>query len=209
MCVTAAFLHLLEPKQAKTLGQTDMLILNCAVEANLSKKQWVEMLNKTGSEKITDILELDAADFYRCDFKPILQKRLDSFQSALYRNYWSKLRDRQAAGMTQESLVRVRENAQASPWWMLKKEVVELSKHMENPEWYRTEKNKPLEHHDVTRMIYNIQNRYGLKTGVKGGWSALATDDLKACLRGVRLSDKRVAAKQGGTMLKRSRRCKL
>ena len=76
MCVTATFLHLLEPGQAKSLAQTDMLILNCAVEANLSKKQWHEMLVKTGSEKITDILELDAADFYRFDFKPILQKRL-------------------------------------------------------------------------------------------------------------------------------------
>ena len=73
MSVTAVFLHLLEPGQAKTLGQTDMLILNCAVEANLSKKQWHEMLDKTGAEKITDIVELDAADFYRCDFKPILQ----------------------------------------------------------------------------------------------------------------------------------------
>ena len=49
------------------------------------------MLDKTGAEEITDILELDAADF-----KPILQKRLDSFQSALYRNYWSKLHEWQA-----------------------------------------------------------------------------------------------------------------
>ena len=135
--------------------------------------------------------------FYRCDFKPILQKRLDSFQSALYRNYWSKLRERQAEGMTPASLARA--SKISSPFMWLKNELVELSKHKETAEWYRPEKMKPLEPKAVEKKIEGIQRRYGWKTGVKGGWSALATVELKARVRGERKTDKRTAAKQGGT----------
>ena len=87
MYVSPECLQLLEPGQEKTLGQTDVVILNCAVEAKLSKTQWDEMLDKIGAEKIKDILEIDAEDFHSCDFKPVLQSRLETFQSALYRNY--------------------------------------------------------------------------------------------------------------------------
>ena len=104
MSATAAFLHLLKPGQEQTLEQKDRLILNCAVEARITQNQWFEMLEKTGAEKIEDILLLDAADFYNCNFKAVLQIRLDVFQSILFREYWSKLPKRQAEGTTPASL---------------------------------------------------------------------------------------------------------
>ena len=88
MYVTPAFLYLLEPGQEKTLGQIDMLILNCAVEAKLSKPQWDEMLEQVGAKKIEDVLLVNAAGYEECGFKPVLKNRLETFQSALYANYW-------------------------------------------------------------------------------------------------------------------------
>ena len=99
-----AWLELLEPGQEETLGQTDEVILNCALEAKLSKGQWDEMINQIGAETIEDILVVDADDFHGCDFKPVLRARLEVFQSALWRNYWSKLRERPTEGTSPTSL---------------------------------------------------------------------------------------------------------
>ena len=99
--------------------------------------------------------------------------------------------------MTPASLARASKITSPSMWF--KKEVVELSKHKENAEWYRPEKMKPLEPKAVEKMIEGIQRRHGWKTGVKGGWSTLATDELKARVRGEKKTDKRTAAKHGGT----------
>ena len=102
MAETTAYQYLLEPGQEEPLWWKDTMILKCAVAANLSKLQWNEFLAQVGAENITDILEIEAEDFERCKFKPLLQRRLDHFQHALYVHYWSKLGVRPAEGSTPE-----------------------------------------------------------------------------------------------------------
>ena len=92
MAERTAYQYLLEPGQEELLWWKDTMILKCAVAANLSKLQWNEFLAQVGAGNITDILEIEAEDFERCKFKPLLQRRLDHFQHALYVNHWSKLR---------------------------------------------------------------------------------------------------------------------
>ena len=66
----------------------EQMIMNCAVDAKLSKTQWDEMFAAVGAEKIGDILELLADDYNKCNFKPVLKRRLEKFQSLLYERHW-------------------------------------------------------------------------------------------------------------------------
>ena len=73
-----------------TLTEEDETILTCAVQANITKPQWEEIWNKTGVEKIKDFLDLETEDYDRCELAPIVRRRIEFFQSALYDNYWSR-----------------------------------------------------------------------------------------------------------------------
>ena len=80
---------LLTPGQEEST-ETVQVILNCAVEAKLSKEQWEYLLGEVGAEKIEDVLDLYADDYERCGFKPLLQRRIEKFQSNLFDKYFNK-----------------------------------------------------------------------------------------------------------------------
>ena len=70
MDATSAFRYLLNPEPT----EVEKTILNCAAEAQLSKHQWDEVLEKVGAEKIEDLLELLSADYERCRFRPLRRR---------------------------------------------------------------------------------------------------------------------------------------
>ena len=65
----------------------DLKILTCAKEAGISATQWRYIMKAVGAEKIADILELHLEHFNRCNFKPLLSKRIVNFLDCL----WSQL----------------------------------------------------------------------------------------------------------------------
>ena len=65
--------------------------MTCAVEANLTKAQWDELLHKVGVEKIEDLLDLEADNYKNAGFRPELFSQVEIFQKVLYKNHWSKL----------------------------------------------------------------------------------------------------------------------
>lgn len=101
--------RLLHPGQVE-LTELESMILTCAVDAKLSKAQWDELLDKVGAENIEDLLELDAEDYDICLFKPLMKRRLEDFQSALYDKHWSKQK-----GNRDEADVPARGSGDAEP----------------------------------------------------------------------------------------------
>ena len=90
MYALSVFAHLLRPEDQNNLSELQSMILYCAAKANISKDQWEEVFQKVGAEKIEDFLELHPSEYDLCDFKPLLQRRLQLFQSNLFEEHWSK-----------------------------------------------------------------------------------------------------------------------
>ena len=82
---SSAYRYLLNPDQEE-LTEVEMMILNCAAQAKLSKKQMDEVFTKVGAARLVDLLELHEDDYDHCDFKPLLKLRLKSFQLRLKSN---------------------------------------------------------------------------------------------------------------------------
>ena len=80
----STFAHLLNPEDTN-LTETQKMILSCVAEAHISKVEWEELLRYVGAEKIEDVLELPDETYSSCDFKPLLQNRLQNFQNYISR----------------------------------------------------------------------------------------------------------------------------
>ena len=71
------------------LTELDKKILTCAAEAQISTTQWIQIFEAVGAEKIEDFLQLNQADFDRCNFKPLLHRRVTECQGFLYDRHWN------------------------------------------------------------------------------------------------------------------------
>ena len=74
--------HLFDAGQEEP-NEVELTVLHCAAEAKISKRQWEVMRGKLGIEKIEDFVELYPAAYERCKFKPLLNQRIQKFQSAV------------------------------------------------------------------------------------------------------------------------------
>ena len=63
--------------------ELEKIILTCAAEAKISRTQWEEMMAAVGVDKIEDVLKLHPDDFNTCKFQPLLQRRIEEFQTLL------------------------------------------------------------------------------------------------------------------------------
>ena len=73
----------------KEPNAVEMTVLQCAVEAGISKPQWDLMREALGIEEIEDFLELYSDAYESCHFNPLLYQRVEHFQTALWVNFWS------------------------------------------------------------------------------------------------------------------------
>ena len=81
--------HFLKPEQ-ETPTETEILILNCALEAQLDKEDWDEVYAKVGAKKIINFLELELEDYDQMTFTPLLRRRVVNFQQLLLQKYWNQ-----------------------------------------------------------------------------------------------------------------------
>ena len=72
----------------KEPNEVEMTILQCAVEAGISKPQWDLMREALGIEEIEDFLELYSEAYESCHFNPLLNQRVERFQMDLWENFW-------------------------------------------------------------------------------------------------------------------------
>ena len=83
--------HYLMKQGQEDLTEKEEMILDCAAEAKFSKNQWDELLEQIGAVEIEELLELYAKDYEGCGFSPLMRRRIQNFQKALYDNYWRHL----------------------------------------------------------------------------------------------------------------------
>ena len=62
----------------------ELKILTCARDAGITAGKWYDTFEAVGAEKIVDIQELHQEDFNKCNFEPLLQRRIENFQARLW-----------------------------------------------------------------------------------------------------------------------------